>query len=211
MTLVLGLTGSFGSGKSTVASMFEAMGVPVIDADQAARDVVEPGTPGLARVVEAFGEEVLDEDGRLDRKKLADRVFSDEAARKRLNGIVHPLVGEEIARFLSSHAGAPLVVLEIPLLLEGGRTAPVQKVVVVTTDPEKRRERLQAKGFTVEEIEGRLKAQMPQEEKVKLADHVIRNDGDLEETRRQVRELAERYGITTAPDRNELGARQESR
>jgi len=199
MTTVLGLTGSFGSGKSTVASMFEAMGVPVIDADQAARDVVEAGTPGLARVVEAFGEGILGDDGKLDRKQLADRVFSDAEARGRLNGIVHPLVGEEIAKFLSSHRDDPVVVLEIPLLLEGGRKAPVDKVLVVTTDPESRKRRLSASGFTEEEVDARLRAQMPQEEKVKLADHVIRNDGDLESTRRQVRELAESYGITPAP------------
>lgn len=211
MTTVLGLTGSFGSGKSTVASMFEAMGVPVIDADQAARAVVEPGTPGLARVVEAFGEEVLGPDGKLDRKKLADRVFSDDEARGRLNGIVHPLVGQEMARFLSAHRDDPVVVLEIPLLLEGGRKAPVHKVVVVTTDPEKRKERLSTSGFSAEEVEARLRAQMPQEEKVKLADHVIRNDGDLEATRRQVRELASKYGIKAAPDPEELGARQQGR
>lgn len=211
MTTVLGLTGSFGSGKSTVASMFEAMGVPVMDADQAARDVVEPGTLGLERVVEAFGHDILGPDGRLDRKKMADRVFSDDAARGRLNSIIHPLVGEQMAAFLSRHRDAPLVVLEIPLLLEGGRKAPVHKVVVVTTDSGKRKERLKASGFTEEEVDARLRAQMPQEEKIKLADYVIRNDGDLESTRRQVRELAQTYGITTSPDPEESGVRQEDR
>lgn len=195
MTIVLGLTGSFGSGKSTVAGMFEEMGVPVVDADQIAREVVDPGTPGLKRVVEAFGGGVLDGEGRLDRKRMAAVVFGNDEARRRLNSIIHPLVGEGMAKFLSTHADAPLVVLEIPLLLEGGRKAPVHKVVVVTSSEEARQRRLQAAGFTPEEIAARLRTQMPQEEKITHADHVIRNDGELEATRRQVRELAGLYGV----------------
>lgn len=198
MSFVLGLTGSFGSGKSTVASMFGEAGVPVIDADQVAREVVEPGTRGLARVVEAFGPGVLGPDGGLDRKRVADLVFADEAARAKLNAIVHPLVGEGIAKFLAANAAAPLVVLEIPLLLEGGRRAPVHKVVVVTSDDAVRIRRLKASGFSEEEIRARLRAQMPQEEKLKLADHVIRNDGEREGTRAQVRELLELYGAAAA-------------
>jgi dephospho-CoA kinase len=195
MSIVLGLTGSFGSGKSTVARMFAEMGVPVIDADQVAREVVEPGTSGLAKIVEAFGSGVLDAEGRLDRKRMADLIFQDEEARRKLNGIVHPRVGQELARFVMEHAGEPVIVLEIPLLLEGGRKAPVNKVVVVTANDEARLARLRAAGFTPAEVEARLRAQMPQEEKVKLADHVIRNDGGLEATRRQVRELSAQYGV----------------
>lgn len=198
MSIVLGLTGSFGSGKSTVAKLFAEMGIPVIDADQAARDVVEPGTPGLAKIIETFGTGVLDDQGRLDRKRMADRIFGDEEARRRLNAIVHPLVGMELANFVQTHADAPLVVLEIPLLLEGGRKAPVSKVVVVTASDEVRMERLKRSGFTAEEILARLRAQMPQEEKIKLADHVIRNDGAVEATRRQVEELAAEYGVAGA-------------
>lgn len=195
MSLVLGLTGSFGSGKSTVAKMFAEMGIPVIDADQAARDVVAPGTPGLEKIVETFGTDVLDAEGQLDRKRMADRIFGDETARRQLNAIVHPLVGMELAGFVARHADAPIVVLEIPLLLEGGRKAPVNKVVVVTANDEARIERLRQSGFTPAEVEARLRAQMPQAEKVKLADHVIRNDGGLEATRRQVLDLAAEYGV----------------
>jgi dephospho-CoA kinase len=198
MTVILGITGSFGSGKSTVAAMFRELGVPVVDADQIARDVVEPGAPALAAIVEAFGEDVLDADGRLDRKRVASLVFADEAARQRLNAIVHPRVGEGIARFLAENAGAPLVALEIPLLLEGGRRAPVNKVVVVTTSEVSRLKRLQAAGFSREEIEARLKTQMPQDEKIRRADHVIENDGDREKTRLAVQELAELYGVGAA-------------
>jgi dephospho-CoA kinase len=188
--------------------MFAEVGVPVLDADQAARDVVAPGTPGLARIVEAFGEGMLDSEGHLDRKKLADHIFSDDKARQRLNSIVHPMVGEKIAQFLSAHAGSSLVVLEIPLLLEGGRKAPVHKVVVVTTDPEARMKRLKASGFSEQEVEARLRAQMPQEEKIKLADHVIRNDGQLESTRRQVRELAKLCGVFSTQNHEGMGARR---
>lgn len=202
MTVILGLTGSFGSGKSTVAALFEDLGVAAIDADQAARDVVRPGTPGLRRVVDAFGSEVLDSEGGLDRKKMADLIFADPEARKKLNGIVHPLVGAEIARFIGEHTGEPILVLEIPLLLEGGRNggSPVNKVVVVTTDEDARLERLKAKGFSPEEVEARLATQMPQEEKIALADHVIRNAGDVENTREQVVSLAGKYGVQSVSD-----------
>jgi len=200
VTVILGLTGSFGSGKSTVASYFEELGVPVIDADVIARDVVAPGTPGLEGIVDAFGSDVLNEKGELDRKKMADIIFAKPDARKRLNSIVHPLVGVEIARFITTHRDEPLIALEIPLLLEGGRNGatPVNKVAVVTTGEEARMERLEAKGFTAEEVDARLATQMPQDEKIALADHVIRNDGDLEETKSQVRELAREYGAGTA-------------
>ena len=197
MAIVLGLTGSFGSGKSTVASIFRELGVPVLDADQVAREVVEPGTEALKEVVREFGAGVLDENGSLDRKKVAEIVFDDPERLKRLNAIVHPRVGEGIARFLQVHAGDPLVVLEIPLLLETGRKGAMDKVIVVTTDEEHRNERLRADGFTESEIQARLASQMSQDRKVALADHVIDNSGDMESTRRQVHELARQCGLKT--------------
>ena len=197
MAIVLGLTGSFGSGKSTVASIFRELGVPVLDADQVAREVVEPGTEALEEVVREFGADVLDENGSLDRKKVAEIVFDDPERLKRLNAIVHPRVGEGIARFLQVHAGDPLVVLEIPLLLETGRKGAMDKVIVVTTDEEHRNERLRADGFTESEIQARLASQMSQDRKVALADHVIDNSGDMESTRRQVHELARQGGLKT--------------
>ena len=195
MTVVLGLTGSFGSGKSTVASIFDALGVPRQDADQIARDVVRPGTRALDEIVEAFGQDVLDAAGTMDREKMAKMVFSDEEARQRLNSIIHPRVRERMKEFIEDHAGEPLVVVEIPLLLEGGRSGTVDKVVVVTTSESIRFERLAGLGFSEEQIQARLGAQMPQEEKITLADHVIDNGGSLEATREQVVELAGLYGI----------------
>ncbi|MCH8333494.1 dephospho-CoA kinase [Candidatus Sumerlaeota bacterium] len=195
MTVVLGLTGSFGSGKSTVASIFDALGVPRQDADQIARDVVRPGTRALDEIVEAFGQDVLDAEGTMDREKMAKIVFSDEEARQRLNSIIHPRVRERMKEFIEDHAGEPLVVVEIPLLLEGGRSGTVDKVVVVTTSESIRFERLAGLGFSEEQIQARLGAQMPQEEKITLADHVIDNGGSLEATREQVVELAGLYGI----------------
>ena len=195
MTVVLGLTGSFGSGKSTVASIFDELGVPRQDADQIARDVVRPGTRALDEIVEAFGQDVLDAEGTMDREKMAKMVFSDEEARQRLNSIIHPRVRERMKEFIEDHAGEPLVVVEIPLLLEGGRSGTVDKVVVVTTSESIRFERLAGLGFSEEQIQARLGAQMPQEEKITLADHVIDNGGSLEATREQVVELAGLYGI----------------
>lgn len=195
--MVIGLTGSFGSGKSTVASMFADRGVPVLDADQAARDVVARGTEGLEEIVEAFGDSILTAEGELDRKKMADIVFNDPEARGKLNGIVHPRVGGAMREFLAEHDSAPVQVLEIPLLLEGGSRSIVDKVVVVTTSEEARIERLKRSGYDEEEISARLASQMPQEEKVALADYVIRNDGDLKSTLGQVEELARELGIET--------------
>lgn len=191
MPVVAGLTGSFGSGKSTVAKMFEEAGVPVQDADQAAKDVVEPGRPALKEIIAAFGEGILQSDGRLDRKKLAEIVFADAEARKRLNGIVHPRVREEQLKFLQSHAAAPVIVLEIPLLLEGGGRGAFAKVIVVTASERTRFGRLRRAGHTEREIIARLGAQMPQARKAELADHVIDNDGDLESTRKQVEKTLE--------------------
>lgn len=195
MTMVIGLTGSFGSGKSTVAGMFRELGVPTLDADVAAREVVLPGTPALKEIVEAFGPDVLAADGTLDRKKMADLAFGDANARKKLNAIVHPRVGERIANFLTTHSSAPAVVLEIPLLLEGGRKAPVNKVAVVTTDERSRFARLKRSGFSEKEVIARLGSQMSQVRKAALADFVIHNEGDIEETRRQVRETARACGL----------------
>lgn len=190
MGIVAGLTGSFGSGKSTVARMFEEMGVPVQDADRVAREAVEPGRPALEEIVRAFGPGILDAQGGLDRKKMAELAFADPAARKRLNAIVHPRVREEQARFLREKAAEPLVVLEIPLLLESGGRAAFAKVIVVAASERARFGRLRRAGFSEGEIIARLGAQMPQERKRELADWVVENDGDLAATREQVRKIA---------------------
>ena len=195
MTVVIGLTGSFGSGKSTVAAMLAEMGAPVLDADQVAREVVQPSQPAFREIVEAFGERMVADDGTLDRKKLAQWVFTDAGARATLNRIVHPRVREATGRFVEAHPEAPVVVLEIPLLLENDARQRVDKVAVVSTNERNRFGRLKAKGFSEKQIIERLGSQMSQARKIALADEVIRNEGDLKTTRERVRRLALKYGL----------------
>ncbi|PKO19612.1 dephospho-CoA kinase [candidate division BRC1 bacterium HGW-BRC1-1] len=196
--VIIGLTGSLGSGKTTVAHMFEKMGgAIVIDADAIARKVQEPGGSAFEEIVQAFGPEVVLPDGSgLDRRKLAAEVFSSVEKLARLNAIVHPRVREEEMRLLALHGGEKLVVLNVALLLENTMNELVDRVVVVTVSEAKRRERLfERSGMSPEEVERRLAAQMPQEEKVRRADDVIDNDSGLEATRQQVRDLLKNWGM----------------
>ncbi|MDJ0785947.1 MAG: dephospho-CoA kinase [Myxococcota bacterium] len=194
MTRVLGLTGGIGTGKSTVARMFAELGAVVLDADAIVHELQAPGQPMLDAIAEAFGPELIDADGALDREALGERVFSDEDARKRLNAIVHPAVGAEMARRLAAarEAGVPLVLLDIPLLLEtrskGGSGAMVEAVIVVYAPPEAQIERQRIRdGRDREAALERMRAQLPIDEKREMADHVIDNSGSLEETEAQVR------------------------
>lgn len=189
--LKVGLTGGIASGKSTVARMLEELGAHLVDTDQLARQAVEPGSPALAEIAAAFGPGVLDESGGLDRRGLREVVFSDAAARARLNAIVHPrvasLAGEELARLEADHpAGVALV--DVPLLFESGwdRRYPVNLVVYVP--PATQVARLMARD-QVDETQARaaLAAQMPLEDKRQRAHFVIDNSGGLEETFAQVR------------------------
>lgn len=197
MTKVVGLTGGVGTGKSSVARMLARLGAAVIDADRIVHELQAPGTPLLRQMVAAFGEEVLRPDGSLDRARLGRRVFADPEARQRLNALVHPAVGAEMARRLEAarQAGARLVVLDIPLLLEsrargGDARGLVEEVIVVYAPVSLQIERQMARdGSTREEAQARVRAQMPIEEKRRLADHVIDNSGSLKETQRQVRAL----------------------
>ena len=194
MTRVVGLTGGIGSGKSSVAAMLAELGAVVIDADAIVHELQAPGAPMLEALAEAFGAEILDADGALDRQQLADRIFGDDEARQRLNAIVHPPVGIELARRLEAarSAGVPLVVLDIPLLLEGrGRSGFGMDAVVVVWTPESvQLARAVARDEASEdEIRVRIRAQMPLDQKRDLADHVIDNSGSLAETRRQVEAL----------------------
>ncbi|GAB5542461.1 MAG: dephospho-CoA kinase [Sandaracinaceae bacterium] len=198
---VAGLTGGIGSGKSTVAAMFSELGVPVVDADRVARDVVEPGTDGLAAVVEAFGDGMLGKDGRLDRAKLGERVFDDEAARKRLEGILHPrIAAASMARFAQlAEEGHPYAIYEAALLVESGRHRMMGALIVVAVDEATQVARVEARdALSAEAARKRIAAQLPLAEKVDVADYVIRNDGDRDETRARVREvhasLLERFG-----------------
>jgi dephospho-CoA kinase len=185
----VGLTGGIGSGKSEVARLLAAHGAVVIDADQLAREVVEPGTPGLAQVVAAFGPDVLGPDGRLDRKALAARVFSDGAALARLNAIVHPLVAERGAELVAEAPVEAVVVHDVPLLVENGLEDAYDLVVVVDAPEEARLARLAARGLTDEDARARMAAQASSEERLAAADYLVVNDGDLVDLRVRVDEL----------------------
>jgi len=180
--ILFGLTGGIASGKSTVAARFRERGIPVIDADQVARDVVAPGSEGLAVVIEAFGSGTLDEYGALDRKKLAAIAFSDEVSRKRLNGILHPRIGMRTMELSAALAaeGHAVACYEAALLVENGVADSFRPLVVVAAPEAVQIARATERdAMTTGEAEARVRAQLPLAEKRKVADHVIDNDGDL--------------------------------
>jgi len=185
---VLGLTGGIGSGKSMVASMFARLGADVIDADQLAREVVEPGQPALEEIAAAFGRDILLPDGRLDRGMLARIIFADPVARARLNAITHPRIQERMATEMALRGSRPgVLIVDIPLLFENDRTSSVESVIVVWVDPKTQLRRLiERDGLTADEARQRIAAQMPLDEKRARADLVVDNSGSRENTRRQV-------------------------
>ncbi len=189
MTLILGITGGIAAGKSCVAAMFAELGAVVVSADCLAREAVAPGTPGLNSLVAAFGREILDPGGELDRERLARVVFADPVARERLNAITHPAIArlaEARLRELRAQA-VPLVVYEAPLLFEAGAANRVDRVLTVTIAEPVQRARLAARDqLPAAALQARVAAQWPQWEKVARADFVIDNSGSLAETRRQV-------------------------
>lgn len=192
MAIRLGLTGSIGSGKSTVAAMLARHGAAVIDADALSREAVQPGRPELAQVLAAFGPDLLEEDGQLKRRELAQRVFGDWAATRRLEGIIHPYVRRRERDLLEAYADRWLIVVDVPLLFESGFDREVDLTVTVVISERQRFGRLRARGFTERETIRRLSMQMPQARKAARADYTIDNSGSLEDTREQVRRLVER-------------------
>ena len=186
----VGLTGGIGSGKSTVSAILADLGAVVIDADRLAREVVAKGTPGLAQVVEAFGPEVLTPDGEMDRAKVGAIVFSDEAKRRQLEGIVHPLVFERYAELEASAPTDGVVIHDIPLLAESGRADTFDAVLVVEVPAEVQIERLaRDRGMAREDAEARIAAQATPEQRRAIATYVIDNTGTLEDLRRRVTEV----------------------
>jgi len=186
----VGLTGGIGSGKSAVSERLAALGAVVIDGDKAARAIVEPGTPGLAKIAETFGPEVVRADGSLDRARLAGIVFSDEAARAKLNAITHPLIHEHIraAEEAAVAAGGPgtIVVHDIPLLAEGQRAADFEVVIVVDVPPEVQVARLAGRGLPEDQARARMAAQATREQRLAIAHIVIDNSGTLEDLDRRI-------------------------
>lgn len=194
----VGLTGGVASGKSTVSAMLRELGAVVIDADLLARQVVARGTPGLAEVVAAFGTEVLDERGEMDRPRVASIVFADEAARRRLEAIIHPRVREESALIEAQAPAGAVVVHDIPLLAESGMAAAFDAVVVVDAPAELQVQRMvEQRGMTTEEAEARIAAQATREQRRAVATHVIDNTGSLEDLRRRVVEVYEQLTAGT--------------
>jgi dephospho-CoA kinase len=191
MMFKVALTGNVASGKSTVAQIWSDAGAPLIRADDLARDVVAPGSDGLARVVEEFGEDVLKGDGSLDRAGLRDRVFRDPGDRVRLEGILHPLIASIRDDWVARHEaeGTSLLVAEIPLLYEVGLEKDYDAVVLVVAPPEERARRLvENRGLDEEEASRMMAAQIPNEEKLQKADYVLDNGGIREEL--EIRALA---------------------
>lgn len=190
--LRVALTGGIGTGKSYVRARFALRGLPTIDADAVARDVVAPGTPGLARVVDRFGAGVLRPDGSLDRPALAAIVFADVRAREALEAIVHPAVRRVVDEWLAAEraCGTGIAVADIPLLFETGRDADFDVVVVAACAPEEQVRRVMRRdGASEAAARARLAAQWPIEEKSRRADYVIRTDGAFAETDRLVDEV----------------------
>ena len=188
--LRVGLTGGIGSGKSEVARLLAARGAVVVDSDRLAREVVAPGTPGLAAIVAAFGPEYLNADGTLARDRLAALVFADAGARARLNAIVHPLVGAAAADRVAQAPPDAVVVHDVPLLVEAGMSQGFDVVVVVDAPREVQVARLvQQRGMSPEDAEARINAQASREQRLAVADHIVRNDGSLDELEERVAEL----------------------
>ncbi len=186
---MVGLTGGIGAGKSAVAERLAAHGAVVIDSDRLAREAVAPGTDGLAEVVAEFGPQVLAGDGSLDRARLASVVFGDDAARRRLEGIIHPRVRERTVELIAAAPPDSVVVNDVPLLVEAGLADAYEVVVVVLADEETRVERLvRDRGMTRDEATARIRAQATDEQRRAAADVVIVNDGTIEDLHKKVDE-----------------------
>jgi dephospho-CoA kinase len=191
--LRIGLTGGIASGKSTVARRFAELGVPVIDADESARSVVASGSPGLAGVIRAFGTSMLTENGELDRRALRNLIFADPQRRRELESMLHPLIQADMERRAAASVG-PYVVMAIPLLVEGGGSDRVHRLLVVDVDEHTQVQRLMARdGGTRQQAEAMLAAQASRARRLKSADDVLLNAGTVADLRHAVDQLHQRY------------------
>jgi dephospho-CoA kinase len=193
--LLIALTGGIASGKSAVAEEFAKLGVPVLDTDQIARDIVAPGSPVLGQLVAEFGPEILDSNSRLDRAHMRERVFRDPEQRRKLEAITHPAIRAELAR-RSAEAGGDYQIHVIPLLVETGRADAYDRVLVVDCPEEAQLQRLQARdGSSREQAEEILAAQVSREERLEVAHDVIENTGTLEDLQGFVQTLHRNYEL----------------
>ncbi|MEK4875615.1 dephospho-CoA kinase [Bacillus sp. FSL W8-0102] len=198
MAAIIGLTGGIASGKSTVSSLLKEKGFTVIDADVAARIVVQPGEEAYKKIVETFGKDILLENGEINRPKLGDLVFRDEQKRLQLNSIVHPAVRKQmlLEKEQAIRNGKQTIFLDIPLLFESGLTWMVDKTIVVYVDENIQLQRLMKRnGLDKEAAEIRILAQMPLEEKASKADAVINNNGTITETKKQLEHIIEIWAL----------------
>lgn len=190
--IIVGLTGSVGTGKSTVTNFFRKLGAYIIDWDELAREVTHPHLKAWKEIVAYFEKGILNDNLTINRQKLAEIVFSDKEKLTRLNQIVHPEVfkeDERITNKIKSLDPDALIIKDVPLLLELTRPISVDKIIVVSASEQTQLRRLEEKGMSREDAQNRIKSQLPLEEKIKSADFVINNDGPLEETKRQVEEI----------------------
>ena len=196
--MIIGLTGSIASGKSTVAKMIQSYNLPIVDADQVARQVVEPGSPTLLKIAEVFGQDVISEDGTMDRAKVGSLIFHDESKRQQLNAIIHPAIREEMIRqrdeFISY--GEKNVFMDIPLLFESKLEHFVERIIVVSVREDVQLERLMERNsLTEEEAKARIATQIPVKDKEALADVVIYNNGSLEDTALQLQNVLYEWNV----------------
>ena len=197
MTHIIGLTGGIATGKSTVSKMFQEKGIPVLDADIIAHEVMGKGTPVFKQIVETFGESVVLPNGELDRRKLGEIVFNDSYLREQLNRIVHPAVKDVmLERIRRIDPQVPLVILDVPLLFESGFDSICEQTIVVYTDEKTQLERLKHRNrLSTEDALKRIHAQMPLAEKIKRADVIIDNSRTIDETQKQVSEFIHRIQV----------------
>ena len=207
--MTVGLTGGVASGKSAVSEHFARLGVPVIDADVAAREVVEPGQDALTEIVEVFGKDVLDHQGRLDRSRMRNRIFTDPASRKRLESILHPRIRERMREAVESASG-PYAVVCIPLLVENQMQDMVSRVLVVDVPESVQRERLiRRNGGNADEANAMIAAQASREQRLRAADDILVNTGTLDDLQHKVETLHRRYlALAAEPENRESPARR---
>lgn len=191
--LRVALTGGIASGKSAAAATFRELGIPVIDTDRIARELVEPGMPGYVALLRAFGEKILDESGRLNRAQLREAIFSDIAMRQQVNALLHPLILAAVDRELAS-TSAPYVIIEIPLLAETGLATDFDRVLVIDASDDVRIGRIQKRDqVSAVQAQAALNAQAPREDRLWLATDVIENNGSLDALRMSVENMHRKY------------------